>query len=439
MSLRLRLFVLFGGLLVALLAVQHLWVRSLTHELSSELTSVADEVSQAVVAVLEADLSGEERAGAPAEDTLVVGSAVIDGSGLPLPTQLEGLLFGLGVELTIDGGVVELIGPAHQRQIPIQGSGVRQALDRFRERLLLASLAVVGIGLCAAAWGVHRATAPLRTLARTATRVGQGELGLIVDGPGHGEIGSAIVAFNQMSQQLLALDHQARQLQAQAHLSELGEIGRGFAHTLRNPLNALGLALDELSSTSDEEARAALVIQARRQIHHVDEALRAFLALASEGAHPEALRLQHLVEDVVLATIQQSPGRVRIDLLDADGDDQMHAVPQEIRAMVQALVVNAVEASPVGGQIRIQLHGGDEALQLEITDQGPGVDPSVRPRLFQPHVTTKATGSGMGLFLASRLAQTRYQGTITLEDAPGGGTRATARLSRTRTGAADGR
>ncbi len=65
---------------------------------------------------------------------------------------------------------------------------------------------------------------------------------------------------------------------------------------------------------------------------------------------------------------------------------------------------------------------------ITVDDEGPGIPPSVRERLFTPHVTTKAAGAGMGLYLAHRLATTRYGGTLDLADRSAGGTRATLTL-----------
>ena len=102
--------------------------------------------------------------------------------------------------------------------------------------------------------------------------------------------------------------------------------------------------------------------------------------------------------------------------------------------MLQALVVNAVEASPEGGTVRIGVRpvendGGtdDPRVLIAIEDQGPGLPAEVRERLFTPHLTTKANGSGMGLFLAHRIATNRYGGRLELEDlksTDGSGTRA---------------
>ena len=70
-----------------------------------------------------------------------------------------------------------------------------------------------------------------------------------------------------------------------------------------------------------------------------------------------------------------------------------------------------------------------DGATVEVSDQGPGLAPEVRERLFTPHVSTKEQGAGMGLFLARRIAQNRYGGTLELLDRDGGGTLARLQLT----------
>jgi signal transduction histidine kinase len=91
-------------------------------------------------------------------------------------------------------------------------------------------------------------------------------------------------------------------------------------------------------------------------------------------------------------------------------------VPAELKAVLQALVVNAVEASPPGGQVTIQVEPGETGgVRVTVDDEGSGLPDAIRARLFEPHVTTKPHGSGMGLFLAHRLVSGRYAGELRLE------------------------
>jgi len=336
------------------------------------------------------------------------------------------------------------------QRVPVPTSGVEHAIERFTRRLLLASLALFGGALLLGVVVAHRFTRPLHDLAAAARRVGGGDLGVRAPAA-PGEVGEAVAAFNQMSEQLLALDAETRRLRASEQLSELGEVGRGLAHSLRNPLNALGLALDQLAeraaageATAGDATTAVtagpntaeVAAAARRQIRRIDTALRGFLALSATDAAAVEVDLVAVARDVALEALQTRPagnGTPRVEVVATAEPVRLRGVEAELRAALQALVVNAVEASPSGAPVVVTVGGAHAEAStraiVTVDDDGPGVPPSVRQRLFTPHVTTKAAGAGMGLYLAHRLATTRYGGTLDLADRPAGGTRAALTLA----------
>lgn len=332
--------------------------------------------------------------------------------------------------------VLFLRGPAAARSIQIPRAPVTGTLEAFRSRLVAGSLAVAALGLVAAAFVAHRATRPLAALATAARRVGEGELGVEVPGARHDEIGAAVASFNRMSHRLAELDRENRRLAESERLSELSEVARGLAHTLRNPLNALGFSVEELAARAPEDTAAAeLVESSRRQIRRIDGALRSFLALASAGAAAsERVEVGTLAREVALEALQDGGGRVRVEV-EAAEPVVLDAVPAEVKAMLQALVVNAVEASPDAARVTVRVRPAPAGgARIEIEDEGPGLAAAVAARLFQPHVTTKPHGSGMGLFLAHRIASGRYGGELALEPR-GGGDGATGLVARLTLGA----
>ncbi len=323
--------------------------------------------------------------------------------------------------------VLWIDGPQWKTSIPIPDSGLGMAVGRFRDRLLLGSLGILGLGLAVAAVVAHRVTAPLRGLAEAARTVGEGALGTQVPRPAAGEVGEAILAFNRMSSRLKELETNALALRERQHLGELGEVARGLAHALRNPLHAIGLSIEELGTRAGGDASAEeLVESARRQIRNIDHSIRSFLALSSGAAGAEEeLDGGGLVRDVVLTALHDARGRVRLDLKEAEGPTPVLAVAAELKAAVQALVVNAIESSPDGATVVVSVGAADAGgLRVEVEDDGPGLPAAVRSRLFTPHLTTKPNGSGMGLFLAHRIVTTRYGGSLELFDREPRGTRA---------------
>ncbi len=494
MTLRLRLFLLLGGLVALLVVAQAVLVRSLATRLDQDVRLVATRVGEEILSSFELriDPTGSEPApegekrlvvvvpdpahhAAPGENAeRVGGESAPTGSdrpvhwvmkrewtvagpepgdferrvdvrvlppGTPLPELPAGAARPGGaadrqrIEVIPDAAhdLLFVRGPALERRIPIPRGPVASTVERFRSELALGSLALLALGLVAAAVVAHRATRPLVDLAAAARRVGAGERGVAIGLVRNDEVGAAIGAFDAMSARLAELDRENRRLAEAERLSELGEVARGLAHTLRNPLNALGLAVEELAAGEDPERAAELAEGSRRQIRRIDWALRSFLALASARAVASGpVDASELAREVALEALQDAPGRIRVEV-DAPAPAPLAAVGAEVKAILQALVVNACEASPTGGRVVVRVaveHGmsGGAGVRVEVEDEGAGLPPAVRERLFAPHVTTKAHGSGMGLFLAQRLAAGRYGGAVEIRDRPAGGTLAVVRL-----------
>ncbi|MDY0001935.1 MAG: HAMP domain-containing sensor histidine kinase [Polyangia bacterium] len=221
---------------------------------------------------------------------------------------------------------------------------------------------------------------------------------------------------------LLATSQQNREL-----LGLTGEI----AHELKNPLASIqglaGLIARRLPQGSREaEQMGVLLGEVRRMGSTLDEFLnfsRPVTGLAARELHPAAL-----IGEVALLHEGQALQRgvaLRVD----PGD----AVPfrcdgRKIKQVITNLVQNAIEATPAGGQITLRTqHGPDRTALIVVEDNGPGLSPEVRERLFVPGTTTKTNGSGIGLVIARAIAE-QHGGSLSLEERPGGGCRALLRL-----------
>ena len=322
--------------------------------------------------------------------------------------------------------------PSIQKAIPIPKSALSKTLTELYNQLFVGSIGILLLGLLVVALVSHRFATPLRQLAATAQKVGEGSLGAQVKAPRpNGEVGIAIHEFNKMSIRLQELDAHNQVMRQREYLSELGEIADGLAHTIRNPLNTLGLSVEQLSAmVPDSEAGKDLGHVARQQIRRIDQWIRSFMALACQGsANEESVRLDGLLHDIMLEALHDGGSDVDLDIDLEDNLPTCQGVKPEIRAVIQALVVNAVEASPQGGKVLVRARrDGEDALRIEVEDEGPGLPEEVRQKLFTPHVTTKVTGSGMGLFLARRIITSRYGGDLTLADKESGGVLAVVTL-----------
>ncbi len=325
------------------------------------------------------------------------------------------------------------LGDEARHTIPIPDDGLGDSLTRFNQRMLLGLGGLFLTGLVIAWLLSYRITRPLAKLKQAASRVGQGERGVRIDDTGVEEVRDTIKAFNRMSAEVEQYEQAQLKSQDHRHLREVGEIGRGLAHSLRNPLNAIGLAIDHLTHRDDlDKADRQLAEQARQQIDRINLSIQTFLTLANRDSMQSApVDLGMVIEDIALEIAQSAErgGRPQV-IIDSDTgkDVSVDGIETEIRAVLQALIVNAVEATDGDGRVRVSLHQVDGETTVSIHDEGVGIHPDVRDRLFQPHVTTKSDGSGMGLYLSQRIVESRYDGQLTLAPAEGGGTVATVTL-----------
>lgn len=309
----------------------------------------------------------------------------------------------------------------HRIPIPVSPT-IERVQETMREGAAVGGLLLMA-GLFASAVLSSRLTRPLRSLAEGADLLGRGDLGIQVSESASGEVGDLQRAFNRMSQRLQELEGERQVWQQREHLAQLGDLSRGLAHTLRNPLHTLGLAVEELAD--GDTARHDLVETSRAQIRRIDRWLRSFLALgAEESVEPEEIDLGDLVKGVILESVQQGAD-VRVE---ERGELFVRAVPGAVQAAISNLMENAIQASPSGEPVEVTMWCEEGAAVVRIVDRGSGLPPEVKERLFSPHVTTKVGGSGMGLFLARQLIVGMHGGEIELAEGADAGTVATVRL-----------
>lgn len=488
MSLRLRLTLSVMSLLFALALVAAVGVRALTADLQYAVGETASRVGQSMVAVLDQERATRQIASSPAfglsdaqawQSLRAEAVAALAGNRLPSdgsremrvivngkvlsPEEIANLPewssndvqrfeqsleqeqagdepaithheFRIEVVRDLPSPALKVLGPQGLDVIPLSSAPVESAVQTFASRLAWGSLALLALGLLVAWWMAGRISRPLRSLAEAALHVGSGEAGLQVDEAGPPEVRASLRAFNRMSTDLARLQREAEASRAQRELAELGDIGRGLAHSLRNPLHALGLSVEALAQSSSDPGALQLAALGREQLQRIDQALRGFLALSS-GVDADATRVSvaETVDDVLLEASQRAARGV--DFQKQGPDCHLQAVAAELRIVLHTLILNAAEASPPGGTVLVQWSALEDGIELSVRDVGEGVPLSVRERLFQPHVSSKPTGAGMGLYLSERIVRQRYRGEIrvtSLPDADATGTISIVRMfSRT--------
>lgn len=316
----------------------------------------------------------------------------------------------------------------------IQFGKEESAIQQYFNWLIGGTVLLTALGLLLAYWLARHIGEPLGKLSEGFTDLEQGKLGSQIEPTGIQEIRATLLSFNQMSRRLAELNQLEKRFQQQQQMAELGEVARGLAHTLRNPLNTLGLAVEQISQTNmPQENRVLLAQQVRQKINHLDDTIKALLSLTTHGLHRDQnVDVNQVINDVLLEI--SMTGKHNIEFLPVQ-DIHLTAAEVELRTMIHTLVVNAIEASPPGQLIAIFTSQQAQQTRIIVVDQGKGIDDTIRAELFKPHVSSKPEGAGMGLYLAKRICQSYYHGDIELTDNQPQGCVATLTLSDMQNGA----
>jgi len=215
-------------------------------------------------------------------------------------------------------------------------------------------------------------------------------------------------------------------------LASVGRLAAGVAHEIGNPIAAiLGFQELLLASDFDPEERRDFLERMKKETERVHGVLRDLLDFAKPagetgGAEPGIGDVRGAIEDA-LALVRPQKGFRGIELFQEVEDDLPRVTlgDQRLVQVLLNLLLNASDAVPeTDPRIAVRATHEDGEVRLSVDDNGEGVAAEVRERLFEPFVTTKEVGKGTGLGLAvCRGLVEAAGGTISAEDAPGGGAR----------------
>lgn len=247
--------------------------------------------------------------------------------------------------------------------------------------------------------------------------------GLIAARLRHGEAARQQMAVELAEFRLREADVELLHTRAE-RLEAVAEMSASLAHEIKNPLASIRSAAELLAKRPSEEDLATLTTLLQRESDRLSRLLTEFLDFARTGmTRAHRLNLATIVREVVALLDQhpQKPDGVRLvpvfpsrDPVVVGDDDLLH------RAIFN-LVLNAIQASAPGGEVKIELaelgrhqlpsqavafaRGG---VMLRVIDQGEGIAPQIRNRLFEPFVTTKTQGSGLGLSIVQRAIDSHH-------------------------------
>lgn len=279
-------------------------------------------------------------------------------------------------------------------------------------------------------WISHRIAGRVRRVERRVALVARGDFEAIAVRPGGDEVDDLVRSVNQMCAELREMRDAARRSERSRLL---GQLAAGLAHQLRNALAGARLSVQLHARRSPPSPGDRTLEVALRQLAMTEEQVKGLLSLGrAEVGPPVPVDPARLLDEVALL-LEPTCAHAGVTLevvADGTAPRPLPAEADGLRAAVLNLAINAVEAAGAGGRVELLTvdETGGEALAIEVCDTGPGPPPELAASLFDPFVTGKAEGVGLGLALARQVAE-RHGGRLAW-DRDGGRTRFRLTIAR---------
>jgi signal transduction histidine kinase len=218
-----------------------------------------------------------------------------------------------------------------------------------------------------------------------------------------GDLGQVAMAINGMAERRMALEAELRR---QDRLAALGKVVSGVAHEVRNPLNSMKLTLQLLDRRLKKGVSVSNEIQeSLREIDRLDMIVGRLLAFGRPTM--TSRQVQNLALLVEQATkMVQEPARQKGVSIAIHGLDQSAAAdvdgPQIVQVLIN-LLLNAIDASPTSGMVRVEAEHLASSVRIVVSDQGPGIAEEAKAHVFDAYFTTKPNGSGLGLAVSREI------------------------------------
>jgi two-component system sensor histidine kinase PilS (NtrC family) len=212
-------------------------------------------------------------------------------------------------------------------------------------------------------------------------------------------------------------------MRAADRLASLGRMAANIAHEIRNPLASLSGAVEVLAGGGTfDETRDRLGQIVLKETGRLNNIIREFLEYARPAPlHREPVNVAEALDEVLLLLEHRAtPGTLKV-VREFPPSLMWSVDRQQFRQAIWNLCVNAFQAMPEGGELRVTTAVTGRNLVLRVSDSGEGINATDLAQIFEPFFSTKADGSGLGLALVHRIVQ-EHGGEIDVQSRPGAGT-----------------
>ena len=270
--------------------------------------------------------------------------------------------------------------------------------------LLLLMSGIWLVSLASLIYLANRISQPIQVLTGGLSQLAAGNLDVRLKGESDDETGRAIQAFNNMADQL----HQSRdRLIYLTQVASWQMLARKMAHELKNSLTPIRLTVEEINArqtAGDRQFMDQAVQIVVSEIETLERRVRAFSEFSSEPTtHPAAIDINSLLEERV-ALLKPGHLGVRYSLKLAAARPQAFADVDQVKGILTNLLENAAEAAGPSGEVMSSSAVVDGKVYVEVHDSGPGLSQEASRSLFEPTITFKKRGMGLGLSIARKSA-----------------------------------
>jgi two-component system, NtrC family, sensor kinase len=231
------------------------------------------------------------------------------------------------------------------------------------------------------------------------------------------------VALAERTRALEELDATKDRLVQSAKMAGLGTLAGGVAHEFNNLLGGILASLNNARAAVKDPSVEEDLELATRTARRAATLVQALLGVARPGQRTLAPVDLSLGAADAIESARPAAEKRRVTLEHRrEGDPVVKGDDGQLHQVALNLVTNALQAVKDRGHVRVLTAVRDRKALLEVADDGPGIRPEVKERLFEPFFTTRENGTGLGLFVSYGIVE-RHGGRIEVDDAPGGGAR----------------
>jgi signal transduction histidine kinase len=319
--------------------------------------------------------------------------------------------------------------------VAVSRAGMVQAQQHIRATAYGIAAGGILLAIVFSLWIAARVSRPIEQLASAAEEVAAGRWDVRVPQRGRDEVSVLARSFNHMTEELIS---QRERLVQSERVAAWRELARRLAHELKNPLFPLQLTVENMvrarklpeaefdevfhestTTLSMEIANLKAIIgrfsdfskMPQPELARIDVcdciwrvALLHFPGLVRTKGETKADSVQDLMSDArIQCTVQVDTEPLPID-----------ADPELLHRALSNLVLNAIDAMPEGGSLKLSAHRRESQVEIRISDSGAGLTPEECERLFTPYYTTKEHGTGLGLAIVQSVIAD-HKGTISVE------------------------